>query len=70
MRTIYTFILFLILPVCALSQQSKYTISGRVADAQNAPIAYASVAVYVDAKPIVGTITDDKAQNVGLEVGN
>ena len=60
MRTIYTFILFLILPVCALSQQSKYTISGRVADAQNAPIAYASVAVYVDAKPIVGTITDDK----------
>ena len=49
----------LILPVHSAAQQSKCMISGHIADEQNTPVAYASVAVYDDDKPIAGTITDD-----------
>lgn len=59
-RTVLAFVLFLLLPFCSVAQQSKCMISGSVADGHNAPVAYASVAVYVDAKPVAGTITDDK----------
>ena len=47
------------LPLHSAAQQSKCTITGLIADEQNTPVAYASVAVYDDAKPIAGTITDD-----------
>ena len=44
------------------AQQSKCTISGHITDAQNVPVAYASVAVYDDTKAVAGTITDDNGK--------
>ena len=60
----YILIIFAILfiPFYSVAQQSKCTISGYIADEQNMPVAYASVAVYDDAKPITGTITDDNGK--------
>ena len=52
----------IVLPLHSTAQQSKCTISGHITDAQNAPIAYASVAVYDDTKAIAGTITDDNGK--------
>ena len=37
-------------------------LSRHITDAQNAPIAYASVAVYDDTKAVAGTITDDNGK--------
>ena len=51
-----------VFPLHSTAQQSKCTISGHITDSQNAPIAYASVAVYDDAKAIAGTITDDNGK--------
>ena len=50
------------LPLDSYAQHSECTISGHIADAQNHPIAYASVAVYDDRKPIAGCITDDNGK--------
>ena len=50
------------LPFHSDAQQFKCTISGHITDAQNTPVAYASVAVYDDAKAIAGTITDDNGK--------
>ena len=52
----------IVFPLHSTAQQSKCTISGHITDAQNAPIAYASVAVYDDIKAIAGTITDDNGK--------
>ena len=55
-------ILAILLPFYSAAQQSKCTISGHIADMQNTPVAYASVAVFDDAKPIAGTITDNNGK--------
>lgn len=52
----------IVFPLHSTAQQSKCTISGHITDAQNAPIAYASVAVYDDTKAVAGTITDDNGK--------
>ena len=52
----------IVFPLHSTAQQSKCTISGHITDAQNAPIAYASVAVYDDSKAVAGTITDDNGK--------
>lgn len=44
------------------AQQSRCTISGHIADEQKHPIAYVSVAVYNEARPVAGTITDDNGK--------
>lgn len=52
----------IVFPLHSTAQQSKCTISGHITDSQNAPIAYASVAVYDDTKAVAGTITDDNGK--------
>ena len=52
----------IVFPLHSTAQQSKCTISGHITDAQNAPIAYASVAVYNDVQAVAGTITDDNGK--------
>lgn len=52
----------LVFPLHSTAQQSKCTISGHITDAQNTPVAYASVAVYDEAQVIAGTITDDNGK--------
>ena len=59
---ILTFVLVILLPVCSFAQQSKCIISGHVADEQNIPVGYASVAIYADEKPVAGTITDSNGK--------
>ena len=58
---IFTMIAF---PLYSVAQQSKCTLAGNIADMQNIPVAYASVAVYDDAKPVAGTITDNNGKFV------
>ena len=55
----FTVILF---PFDSFAQDSEYTISGHIADEQNTPVPYASVAVFADAKPITGAITDNNGK--------
>ena len=52
----------IVFPLHSTAQQSKCTISGHITDAQSAPIAYASVAVYDNTKAVAGTITDDNGK--------
>ena len=52
----------IISPLVSTAQQSRCTISGHITDEQNLPVAYASVAVYDNAKPIAGTITDNNGR--------
>lgn len=59
---ILSYAILLFLPLYAAAQQSKCAISGLITDAQNVPVAYASAAVYDDAKPVAGTITDDNGK--------
>ena len=47
------------LPVWCGAQQVKSTLSGRIYDNADTPIAYASVAVYDGEKPVTGTVTDN-----------
>ena len=63
-RIVFTLIVLLSLSFYSAAQQSKCTISGRISDEQNVPVAYASVAVYDDAKPITGTVSDDNGKFV------
>ena len=58
-RVVLAYVLILLFPFHSIAQQSVCSISGHIEDQQNLPIAYASVAVYDDGKPIAGTITDD-----------
>lgn len=55
--------IILILALCGVpftlfAQGVKCTISGKVIDQQNSPVAYASVAIYQDKTPIAGVVTD------------
>ncbi len=59
---ILSYAILLFLPLYAAAQQSKCALSGLITDAQNVPVAYASAAVYDDAKPVAGTITDDNGK--------
>ena len=63
MRRLYrilTIIAVLIfIPVLGGAQQLKSSLSGRIFDNTDTPIAYASVAVYDGEKPIAGTVTDN-----------
>ena len=52
----------LIIPVQAYAQQARCTVSGRVIDGMNSPVAYASVSVYKDNSPLTGTITDHEGK--------
>lgn len=63
-RIVFTLIVLLSLSFYSAAQQSKCTISGRISDEQNVPVAYASVAVYDDAEPITGTISDNNGKFV------
>lgn len=47
------------LPSVCGAQQSKSTLSGRVYDNADSPVAYASVAVYNGEKTVTGTVTDN-----------
>ena len=47
-------------PFTLFAQGVKCTISGKVIDQQNSPVAYASVAIYEDKTPIAGVITDSE----------
>ena len=47
------------LPVYCYAQPAKCTLSGRLTDQQQSPIAYASIAVYNGNTPLTGTITDN-----------
>ena len=63
-RIVFTLIVLLSLSFYSAAQQSKCTISGRISDEQNVPVAYASVAVYDDAEPITGIISDNNGKFV------
>lgn len=59
--------IILILALCGVpftlfAQGVKCTISGKVIDQQNSPVAYASVAIYQDKTPIVGVVTDSEGK--------
>ncbi len=43
-------------------QQMKSTVTGKVIDEQQAPVAFASVAIYDGAKAITGTVTDNEGK--------
>ena len=58
LRGVLLIFILAVFPFYSVAQQSKCTISGYIADEQNLPVAYASVAVYHEAKPVAGTITD------------
>ncbi len=62
LRAVLTTVIILVLPFYSSAQQSKCTISGHITDMQNVPVGYASVAVYDNAKPIAGTITDNNGK--------
>ncbi|MBQ6612511.1 MAG: TonB-dependent receptor, partial [Alistipes sp.] len=66
MKKIVTYII-LILALCGVpftlfAQGVKCTISGKVIDKQNSPVAYASVAIYQDKTPIAGVVTDSEGK--------
>lgn len=61
-RTLLTILSILLIPFYSAAQNARCTISGHIADMQNVPVAYASVAVYDDARPIAGTITDNNGK--------
>lgn len=59
--------IILILALCGVpftlfAQGIKCTISGKVIDQQNSPIAYASVAIYQEKTPIAGVVTDSEGK--------
>ena len=59
--------IILILALCGVpftlfAQGVKCTISGKVIDQQNSPVAYASVAIYQDKTPIAGVVTDSEGK--------
>ena len=49
-------------PFTLFAQGVKCTISGKVIDQQNSPVAYASVAIYQDQTPIAGVVTDSEGK--------
>lgn len=49
-------------PLCGYAQQAKCTITGKVIDASQQPISYASVAAYVGSSPVAGVITDGNGE--------
>ncbi|MBE6250062.1 MAG: TonB-dependent receptor [Bacteroidales bacterium] len=61
-RILCALILMMSALVSAYAQQNRCTVSGQVADRQNQPVAYASVAIYDGTSPIAGTITDDNGR--------
>ena len=61
-KGIFLMLTLIVFPLHSTAQQSKCTISGHITDAQNVPIAYASVAVYDATKAVAGTITDDNGK--------
>ena len=48
--------------IVAYAQHSKSVISGRVVDAQQTPIAYASVVIFSAETPIAGVVTDNEGR--------
>ena len=59
--------IILILTLCSVpftlfAQGVKCTISGKVIDQQNNPVAYASVAIYQDKTPVAGVVTDSEGK--------
>ena len=62
LRAVLTTVIILFLPCYSAAQQLKCTISGHITDMQSVPVEYASVAVYDNAKPIAGTITDNNGK--------
>ena len=59
--------IILILALCGVpftlfAQGVKCTISGKVIDQQNSPVAYASVAIYQGESPIAGVVTDSEGK--------
>ena len=52
----------LCLPAYSYAQQAKCTLTGRIIDEQQSPVAYASVAVYKGNTPLTGTITDNEGK--------
>ena len=57
-----TLVMLLLFPICSSAQQSKCAISGHITDVKNVPVAYAAVAIYDDARPIAGSVTDDNGK--------
>ena len=49
-------------PFTLFAQGAKCTISGKVIDQQQAPVAYASVAIYQDTRPIAGVVTNNEGK--------
>ena len=60
MRFIATLLVALfVFPIYSHAQQDRCTVSGRVTDTHDSPVAYASVVLYDGATPLAGVITDN-----------
>ncbi|MBO5699630.1 MAG: carboxypeptidase-like regulatory domain-containing protein [Bacteroidaceae bacterium] len=60
--TVFMLIISLFTSVNIYAQHAKCTISGKLVDEQATSIAYASIALYDEEKPVAGVVTDNEGR--------